>query len=340
MPQWRKLNEECLLWHYKQGLYNRVVTIAYAANKIIGTIYNDRPSSIKTRLLVKSATSAQALQQAETSNFVDETIPLFKVFEFIYTLFEDKYKSDMVMVPFHELQDWAIFYHRVLTMARPQDPSQALLSLWTFKGGSSFSDCKSWHPRVHNTKDTLLAGANATSRPKQDRARNQVSSQAHVEHSDNLPPRRLCFFKQMMPEFLIKRERMEVPLGGQVTVNDGSGPKLHEPLYVHKRTKGGVPRGYTRDSTSRRILALMVRAGAIKPGSSLKAEHIRHSALTIVQRFLPKQFKAAADNARHAVRTAETVYALRVDPESVQHIEAYISSRAAGAFSTPELLMC
>ena len=83
----------------------------------------------------------------------------------------------------------------------------------------------------------------------------------------------------------------------------------------------------------------MREARAITVNSPLKAEHIRHTALTLVHAFLPEKFEETTANARHAVETATNTHVLRVHKRSRKHVaEAFISNTVPA--TAVDLLMC
>ena len=106
--------------------------------------------------------------------------------------------------------------------------------------------------------------------------------------------------------------------------NGAAVAKNWAPLFVF--VAGTNTKPYQRSSLSLRTLALLREAGAIPKGSPLKAEHIRHTALTLVHAFLPEKFEETTANARHTVETATNTCILRVDKRSREHIAAAFNS--------------
>ena len=307
--------------------FTQVEETQYAVGVLFKTAYDVTITSGASQKITKVALQKRAIRSADNGQVVDETIPTSKVWDYINEKLQHKHQGEVAKVPFKTLMDWAVFGQRILSGGRPQDPSLMYLDvLHLVPEDATFENATAVQYRVYNSKDTQLANANARNRPRMEKALSRLSSIVTIQRPKDVPGRINWF--TIMHEYYQRRLKINKPEKSCIEkFGVGSvGKSEHEPFYLYP-VANKPSKKYTRGSMSTRTLNLMKAAGAITEGSPLKSEHLRHTALSFVHQFAPKEFEKTCANARHSVQTAKNRYVVRIDKCSRQRISTMIQEK-------------
>lgn len=308
-------------------MFSRVEETHYAVNRLFRVAFNQPIVSVAAQDIVKVALQKRAVRSAEAGQVADTIIPVTKVWAKINQDLQEKFKGELTNVPIKTLLDWAVFGHRLLSGGRPQDPTLTYLGVMEFlPPEAEFDTADTWMYRVFNSKDTQLQQANKRKRPKMEQQVCRLSSVVTIHRPQDMQGRVNWF--SIMHEYQKRRIKMRPPEEKFIEkfAVGSAGVKRHEPYYLYPVNEK-PSRSYTSASMSTRTLNLMRAAGAIEPGSPLKSEHLRHTALSLIHQFRFQDFEEVCANARHSVETAVAKYVIRIDEHSRQHIKELVKTQ-------------
>ena len=296
----------------------------YAVKRLFKLAYEMTVGSSTSTVIVSAAKSRRTVRLANDGKMVEDTMSIYIVWNWIFIKFTTVFRNNWDDVPYKTLSDWAVFGLRLLPAGRPQDPSLMCLDLHEVIGGDSLLTATRFVFRLRLPKDVLLAQANKRKRKRSERQFGELSSEVYIDRP-TARRGRVDFFV-LLHHFLRRRRKLRQVAHEHLRFfsNGAAVAKNWAPLFVF--VAGTNTKPYQRSSLSLRTLALLREAGAIPKGSPLKAEHIRHTALTLVHAFLPEKFEETTANARHTVETATNTCILRVDKRSREHIAAAFNS--------------
>ena len=324
---WSALLNACLGNLMEKDKFTQVEETQRAAGVLFKTAYDVTIASGASQKITKVALQKRAIRSADNGQVVDETMPTAKVWDCINEKLQRERQGEVAKVPFKTLMDWAAFGQRTLSGGRPQDPSLTCLdALHLAPEDATFENATAVQCRVHNSKDTQLANANARNRPRTEKALSGLSSMVTMQRPKDAPGR--MNWLAMMHECHQRRLKINEPEKSCIEkFGVGSmGKSEREPFYLHPAANKPSKK-HARGSTSTRTLNLMKAAGAITEGSPLKSERLRHAASSFVHQFAPKEFEKTCANARHSVQTAKNRHVVRIDKRSRQRISTTMQEK-------------
>ena len=293
--------------------------------------------SSTSTVVVSAAESRRTARLANDGKMVEDTTSVCVVWNWIFVEFTTIFHSNWDDVPCKTSSDWAVFGLRLLPAGRPQDPSLMHFDLREVVGGDSLLTATRFVFRPRPPKDVLLSQANERERKRSERQFDELSSEICVDRPTTRRGR-VDFFVQ--PHHFLRRRRKSRQVAHEhlrFFSNGAAVAKNWAPLFVF--VAGTSTKPCQRSTLSSRTLALLREARAIPMDSPLKAEHIRHTALTLVHAVLPEKFEETTANARHAVETATNTHVRRVDKRSREHVAATFNSDKVPATAV-DLLTC
>ena len=313
---WKALMNNCLLSIMNEGRFNRVLTVLKATSMVLQLGLDIKIWSATTAKLERLAEKRQQEEVQLKGHHIIETIVMRKVHIFILRSIEKLGKRWYDKVSMSELRSWAVFGLRGMIAARPQDP-ECLLSGIEIFSDTDWSDSKSVGLRFLNTKETNSKRMDKeTERNRVDRKRGLMSALITIHRPVPHPSLPLPDYFAII--FHYDRRRGTSPLSPTSKVNITVNGKLLQfnlPSFFLGTGKNYCTKPVSRSTISGETLRLLKKSGAVSEHSPLKAEHIRHSALSQVEEHDKSRLWQAIGRARNSMATYASKYRTPVAPE-------------------------
>lgn len=228
-----------------------------------------------------------------------------------------------------DLRTVVIFAIRRLTAGRPEDPTKIYRGVWRFEPPESYFDtCDRWFYRLHLNKDQRGARMNTyTKRSKFEQQAGEWSTEVSIKR--NRTQAHQVDYLKAIGVYLERTRDRPVPWVHVKNPYDASCEQA-QPLLVGADTQAHRNKSIGTQRCSSVTLNFLERSGAFAP--PLKAEHVRHSALSTVYHWygnMPERkhiWDEMLARARHDMATFLNSYHLRVDDRTRQALESVPSS--------------
>ena len=340
---WDALLIDLCTIHINDNLPNQVITSVDAAHTVL-SMASSMNIKFENKTLTQLIKRAKKMVQAKATK-VTEAIDYIKVNAFIIKGIESvrtstnfqraatacplEYMSQFPRQFESVLRAWSMFGQRMLTAGRPQDCAGLFHETEMFlPHGTNFLSCTSVSFKIFDTKDVKSDKMNKeTTRPKADQQDGLFSSSVHMHRPtshESVPDffRIFHFYRQITSNRRFSIAKVSASLNGRST--------QFTPVYVgvdYCGEKRNHP--ITTATASKQQLTLLRDSGAIDPESSTKAEHIRHSSLSIVYHWYANNpsrlpiMRAMLARSRHSMGVFLSNYHVLLNESSAELVESY-----------------
>ena len=295
---------ELLTELFNEGKFNRVQTVATAARTVLRIAYDTDPASHASKKLVIAARQQQLLAMTKSGDgVVTQTIEMRRYWTHVCKRIrtaESSGKAWYVVIEVAEHRQWVMVWLRCQTACRPQDLFGLLDGIERFDG-TSWLDSNVVHLRFWNGKDTHSDNMNVHDRPAADEQQGKLTSAVVVCRPKPPIGHELPNGFEMIHRYKERvGERLAAPRHSVTLSHGGKVERLKlrrfflgvGPVYSDTELKRSTISSLTRKS--------LVEAGAMSEASPLKAEHLRHSALSAVYFAIPDRLPDALLRSRHS----------------------------------------
>ena len=302
--------------------YNRAITVASATGTVLQLAFGVKVWDRTVTKLEELAKQLQHSNLVDAGKAIETTIVMRKVHEHIIAEIAKLGGDWHGQASVQQLRAWVVFGLRAMGASRPQDPACLLFGIERFSNTNWFNS-KTVGVQFLDTKETHGSRMDKeTVRPNGEKRRGRLSALVTFERpkphaSMPLPPYMDIigyYCKRRGSPSNVERTTIDLTIRGE-KVQDA----LH-PFFLGLGKYSSKPVG--RAKLSAETLELLLASGAIARDSPLKAEHIRHSTLSQVDRHDNSRLPDAVARARHSVDTFKAKYRTVIHPDQLKAMKA------------------
>lgn len=331
---------DCLTQIISEKHYNRAQTVSTAANVVIQMAYDVTMVSDLSRRLIKSAIKSQAEEVAERGHGCMTATINIRRFHLEVACSINKLGSGWgTKMPMLELRGIVSTAIRLLFACRPEDLFGFLKGIEIFEPEDADWSCaEAVIVRFYDGKDTKSKKMNQHDRSKEQQQQGKLTSETRVERPR--PPKSYVLADYFMcVHWYTKRlGDRNVPLHRVTRSRGGKSETLELPrLFCGEGVYKDI--SITRSTISAEIKRRLMGCKAIEDGSSLQAEHLRHTALSQVYFFAPERIQEALLRSRHSYDTFLRHYHFPLPSEQRLEMEQLMKAEVSASEVQLELLL-